>query len=32
MNPSDFVQIIIGGFAFGCALQIVANLARRGQP
>jgi hypothetical protein len=27
-----WVELILYGFAFGCAIQVIAQLARRGQP
>lgn len=32
MNPTDFVLLVVYGFGFGAVVQIVALLARRGQP
>lgn len=31
MNPGDFIQALLACFGFGCAVQVVALLARRGQ-
>lgn len=30
--PADFVSIVVGAFGVGAAIQIIALLARRGQP
>lgn len=32
MNAAAWVELIVYGFAFGCAVQLLALIARRGQP
>lgn len=32
MNPADWVALIAAGFVFGITVQVIALLARRGQP
>ncbi|MDF2508038.1 MAG: hypothetical protein K0Q52_1897 [Microbacterium sp.] len=32
MIPADWVALIVAGFFFGIAVQVIALLARKGQP